>query len=119
MGTIRSKALFLIECAARAYTAGPHIHDAHNVCQRISQKGFNSTVCYWNVASDLPQHVADSYADILDTIPKLDSSCYLSVKAPAIQFDIELLKRILDRARDVNAIVHFDAMAPDTVDATF
>src|SRR5204863_5359382 len=45
--------------------------------------------------------------------------CYLSVKAPALKFDFQLVKRVLEEARRLNAIVHFDAMAPDTVDRTF
>src|SRR5437016_4200352 len=119
MGTIRSKALFLIERAASAYTAGPAIHDARAVCQRVSANGLNSTMCFWNVASDLPEYVADSCADILNEIPNLASDCYLSVKAPAINFDMELLKVIIDRAKSLGAVVHFDAMAPETVDDTF
>ena len=47
------------------------------------------------------------------------SDCYLSIKAPALKFDIELVKKVLLEAQRLNAIVHFDAMAPDTVDQTF
>jgi len=89
------------------------------VCQRASREGLNSTMCYWNVSSDLPGHVADSYGEILDEIPNLASDCYLSVKAPAINFDMDLLKIIMDRAKSADAVVHFDAMAPETADCTF
>src|SRR5262245_23860872 len=119
MGTLRSKAFFLIERAAGAYTAGPAIHHASAVCRSVSAQGLNSTMCYWNVASDLPDDVAGSYTDILNEVPRLASDCYLSVKAPAIKFDMELLKTIIDRAKSIGAVVHFDAMAPETADETF
>jgi len=119
MGTIRSKALFLIERAANAYAAGPELEGAGAVCRQLSAAGLNSTICYWNGSSDLPEHVADSYLDILNEIPNLPSDCYLSVKAPAINFDFDLLKAVIDRAQRIGALVHFDALAPDTADATF
>jgi proline dehydrogenase len=119
MGTIRSKALSLIDRAACAYAAGPELDGAHAVCERLAGDGLNSTICYWNGSSDLPKNVADSYVEILNEIPNLHSDCYLSVKAPAINFDMDLLKVVIDRAQSVGALVHFDAMAPETVDATF
>lgn len=119
MGTIRSKALSLIDRAANAYAAGPELSGARAVCQRLSTEGLNSTICYWNGESDFPKSVVDSYIEVLNEIPNLHSDCYLSVKAPAINFDLELLKVIIDRAASVGALVHFDAMAPDTADATF
>jgi proline dehydrogenase len=119
MGTLRSKALALIERAANAYAAGPELHGARSVCQRLSTEGLNSTICYWNGVSDPPKYVADSYIEILDEIPNLRADCYLSVKAPAISFDLDLLKVIIDRAESIGALVHFDAMAPETADATF
>jgi proline dehydrogenase len=56
---------------------------------------------------------------LLGAISNAGSDCYLSVKAPGLKFDIELVKKVFDEARRLNAIVHFDAMAPDTVDRTF
>ena len=41
------------------------------------------------------------------------------VKAPAIHFDMALLKVIIDQAKSIGAVVHFDAMAPETADDTF
>jgi proline dehydrogenase len=119
MGPIRSKALFLIERAAGAYVAGSAIDHAQAICHQASTEGLNSTMCYWNVASDPAEYVADLYGKILDEIPNLAGDCYLSVKAPAINFDLELLKAIIERAKSIGAFVHFDAMAPETADDTF
>lgn len=77
-----------------------------------------STVCYWDVYADHPDLVLQAYRGLLGTISSA-SDCYLSIKAPALRFDLELVKDILQEAQRLNAIVHFDAMAPDTADRTF
>lgn len=119
MGTTKSKALSLIRRAARAYTAGPNLHNARTVCERFAGDGVASTICYWNSATDRPDRVGGLYMDILGLIPNLSTDCYLSVKAPAIKFDVVLLRHILDCAQRIGAVVHFDALAPETADDTF
>jgi proline dehydrogenase len=119
MGTTESTIQSLIRRAASAYTAGPAINDARQVCERLAGEGIASTVCYWDVYADQPRFISQSYIDLLGVISGLKSDCYLSVKAPALKFDLDLLKRILAEAARINAIVHFDAMSPDTVDRTF
>ena len=99
METAKSQALSLIRRAARAYSAGPALQNARAVCDRFATEGLSSTVCYWNVSFDPPERVASCYTDILGLIPDLHTDCYLSVKAPAIQFNPDLLKNILDYAR--------------------
>jgi proline dehydrogenase len=119
MGTIKSKTLSLVHHAARAYTAGPAIHDAQVVCERLTSEGLASAVCYWNLATDQPERVSAFYTDIIDLAPAAGGNLYLSVKAPAIQFSLDVLKPVLDRAKRSAATVHFDAMAPETADRTF
>jgi proline dehydrogenase len=123
MDTAKSQALPLvkrwIERAARAYTAGPALDNAHAVCDQCADRGLRSIVCYWNVAYDQPAQVAGFYSDILGLIPELHTDCYLSVKAPAIQFNAQFLKRILELARPNGTVVHFDAMGPETAEDTF
>jgi proline dehydrogenase len=119
MGTNQSAIQGLIRRAASAYTAGPSFENARAVCERLAQEGIASTVGYWNTSFDSPPLVAQSYLGLLSLIECLRSPCYLSVKAPALGFDLELLRRILDQAQRINVTVHFDAMAPETVDRTF
>ena len=109
----------LIRRAASAYTAGPALEDAREACERLARDGIASTVCYWDVYSDQPALISQAYIGLLGTISDSVSGCYLSVKAPALKFDLDLLNKVLEEARRLNAIVHFDAMAPDTVDRTF
>jgi len=119
MGTAATTIQDLIRRAARSYTAGPTIKDARAVCVRFASERIASTVCYWNHDFDSPLFVAGSYLRLIDIIQGLPSESYLSVKAPALGFNLDLLKKILHQARRIDTTVHFDAMAPDSVDRTF
>jgi proline dehydrogenase len=119
MGVAESAIHSLIRRAASAYTAGPTIQDAQAVCNRLSRNGVANTVCYWDVYSDHPSSISQAYVRLLGAISNGSSDCYLSVKAPSLKFDIDLVKKVLDEAVRLNAVVHFDALAPDTVDRTF
>ncbi len=118
MGTAQSAIQALIRQAANAYTTGPAIQDAQDVCERLDKDGIRSILCYWNRDGDQPESVCSAYIDVLGIISALKLDCYLSVKAPALGFDLTLLKTILDQARSARAIVHFDALSPETADRT-
>ena len=119
MGTAATTIQSLIRRAASSYTAGPTLKDASAACERFASERIASAVCYWNNDFDAPLFVAGSYLRLIDIIQGLPSESYLSVKAPALGFNLGLLKKILQEARRINTTVHFDAMAPDTVDRTF
>ena len=119
MATNKSRLHSLIRRAARPYAAGPAIQNAQEVCQRLGQAGVSSTMCYWNAPADTPGRIADFYMDILGAAANLSSDCYLSVKLPAIGYDMTLLTTVIERARSVDALVHFDALAPETAGETF
>jgi proline dehydrogenase len=71
------------------------------------------------VYADQPVSVTQAYVEVLRATSKVASDCYLSIKAPALKFDIELVKSVLSEARALNALVHFDSMGPETADRTF
>jgi proline dehydrogenase len=95
------------------------MEDARAVCDRLAREGIASTVCYWDVFADEAAFISQNYTGALQGISKAAPDCYLSVKAPALKYDFSLIRKILDEARRLNATVHFDAMAPGTVDPTF
>jgi proline dehydrogenase len=120
MGEANSPIQSLIRRAASAYTAGRALEDARTVCDRLARQGIASTVCYWDIYSDHPASISQAYVGTLRAMSSgHPTDCYLSIKAPALKFDIDVLKKVLEEARRLNAVVHFDAMAPDTVDRTF
>jgi proline dehydrogenase len=63
--------------------------------------------------------VTHAYVEVLRATSEVASDCYLSIKAPALKFDLDLVKTVLGEARRLNAIVHFDSMGPETADRTF
>src|SRR5438067_2280512 len=119
MGTAESPFHSLIRRAASAYTAGPTVRDAQAVCERLAREGIANTICYWDIYSEQPGTISQAYVGALSAISNTTPDCYLSVKAPALKFDIALVKKVLAEAQRLNAAVHFDAMGPETVDRTF
>jgi proline dehydrogenase len=119
MGAADSTIHSLIRRAARAYVAGPTLENARAVCDRLARDGVATTVCYWDVYSDHPAFISQAYMKALQTLSDNTSDCYLSIKAPALKFDMKLITKVLEEARRLSVIVHFDAVAPDTVDRTF
>jgi proline dehydrogenase len=119
MGTGESPLQSLIRRAARVYSAGPAIQDAQAACERLARNGIASTVCYWDVYADQPGSVTHAYVEVLRASSQVASDCYLSIKAPALKFDFDLVRNVLAEARTLNAIVHFDSMGPETADRTF
>jgi len=109
----------LISRAASAYVAGPELEDACAVCDRLAREGVSSTVCYWDLYTDSSTFISQSYIGLLRATSNFTPNCYLSIKAPALNFDIGLIRKVVEEARRLHAVVHFDALAPDTVDRTF
>lgn len=105
--------------AGKAYVAGPEVHDAMSTCRRLSGLGFGDTVCFWNVESDLPNRVADAYRSALADLVNEKMDCYLSIKLPALNYDVALLNEVLEQARHTNTRIHFDSLEPETADRTF
>jgi proline dehydrogenase len=103
----------IIACAGSRYLAGEHIGDVAQACERLSALGYALTICYWNGPPDQADEVVARYEETLAAVAGLD--CYLSVKAPALDFSVPLFKRVANRGMRL----HFDAMATDTIDRTF
>ncbi|MFL6215556.1 MAG: proline dehydrogenase family protein [Blastocatellia bacterium] len=109
----------LARLASRSYLAGAELEDALRVCRRFNERSFAISVCYWNGTNDEPRQVADHYLATLDALSCEDLNGYLSIKAPALGFNRALVAEITERAERSNIRVHFDALAPDTVEPTF
>ena len=119
MRTATSTLQSLIRRAAGAYIAGPSLEDVRAACNRVAREYLATTVCYWNGSVDSPGFVAQSYIGLLQLISGVPTDSYLSIKAPALDFNLRLLRKIIEEARNQNTTVHFDAQAPATVDRTF
>ena len=110
---------FVLQRAGRVYTAGPAAENAVAVCESLAAQGFASIASFWTGYRDDSDAVCDLYIHLLRLLQRMRLDCYLSVKATALGFDIELVKKILYEAAAANTTIHFDSMGPDTVDRTF
>ena len=104
---------------ARAYVPGPAIDDALRVCHWLSEQSIESTIGFWDGPDDTPAKVAGEYLAILDAIHREQLESYLSLKAPSIRYDGDLLSKILERSAATGIPVHFDSHGPETADACF
>jgi proline dehydrogenase len=105
--------------ACKAYIAGPELGDAMSACRRLSSLGFGGTICFWNIESDAPRRIVDTYASALARLANEKMDCYLSIKLPPLNYDIALLKDVLEQARHTNTLLHFDSLEHETADRTF
>jgi proline dehydrogenase len=88
--------------AARRYVAGSTATDA-----LAAARGRPATIGYWDSGRETPEDVARQYAAAAEACEGVDA--YVSVKAPAVAFDADLLP----------PTPHLDAMGPDTVERTW
>jgi proline dehydrogenase len=116
---VRTCALPIISQAAQSYVAGPELADALRVCRWVAQRGFSSTLCYWNRDTDEAEAVASTACEAMEAMDskQVDSS-QLSLKMLAMGFSDELLAGVLTRGRRTNQRVVFDSMGPETADRT-
>src|SRR5262245_50855942 len=87
----------LIRRAAGTNEAGPSIEDIGAVCDRLAREGIANTVCFWDVYANHPDFVSRACAGILDVAEKT-SDCYLCLKPAALNFDLEMLTKVLAEA---------------------
>lgn len=92
----------LLQVVARRYVAGPKLQDALRASRRFDLLA----LAYWDGVDETKERVALSYREAAAALP---SNAYLSVKAPAVDYDAALL-----RSLDVD--LHLDALAPATQD---
>lgn len=109
----------LVASLAASYVAGSTIESALVVCRRAAAAGWPTTLCPWNDRADLPAGIARHYLAALCAIRQAPLDCYLSLKAPALQYDAVLLEDILQQARALGIRVHFDSHEPDSTSPTF
>jgi CelD/BcsL family acetyltransferase involved in cellulose biosynthesis len=108
---LRGQALAVVASrAARGYIAGESLTEARNVQQKLVEKGFNSTLGYWDAAGESPRQIVDQYLQGLELLGKEPGDGYLSIKVPSLNFSPDLLDEVLAAARLHQQRVHFDAL---------
>jgi proline dehydrogenase len=109
----------LLTKAARAYVTGPELSDAMNTAYCLARRGAASTLCFWDSVDDSKERVAGMYSRTIRALACSDINSYVSIKAPSLNFDPILFSTILDETQCERIRIHFDALAWDSVEATF
>jgi proline dehydrogenase len=104
---------------ASAYRAGPGLDEAVEVCRRLAVHGLASTIGYGAAPQAPPREVADAHLAALDRISAEPFDCYVSIKLSAIAFDAALFAELEAAAERSGRRLHVDALAPETVEATW
>jgi proline dehydrogenase len=112
----RSMLHLLTSQAAAAYIAGPDLEDALTCARRLREQGASSALCFWNAVADSPPEVAARY---LETIERAAAGDYVSIKAPALQFETSLLEELRKKSGDCGVRLHFDSLGPEHADRIF
>lgn len=100
--------------AAASYIAGSTVQDAIRVCRQVAGRGWSSTICPWDGPTDSPEYVLSTYETALNSISGEGLDCYLSIKAPSIEYDLKCLTKLAEIARDREVRIHFDSLGPET-----
>ena len=98
-----------LQTAGRVYVPGWHLADALVHAQALAGQGFACTLGYFSSAQDTPLAVASECAAIVDAVASLQPPGYLSIKAPALGFDMQPVAPVLAMARERGLLVHFDS----------
>jgi len=112
--SIRNFQHWFVRHITATYIPGPHLADGINLARKIAERGWCSTICYWNGSEDLPESINAEYQRALNSIIHNDLDCYLSIKVPALQYSFARLKLLLETAREHRIRIHFDAQHFDS-----
>jgi proline dehydrogenase len=102
-----------------AYRAGPGLDEALDVCRRLAADGLASTIGYGAPPHARPRSVADAYLAAFDRLSSETFDCYVSVKLSMLGFETALFAELEAAAAESHRRLHVDALAPETVEATW
>jgi proline dehydrogenase len=108
----------MMRLAGRAYIAGPKLQDALTVAGRLADRGYASSIAFWDALDTAPMDVLDAYVSGVRALQSSSLDCYVSVKAPSLQFDHGSFSKLVSECAKGNTRLHFDSLGPGTADAT-
>jgi proline dehydrogenase len=103
----------------RAYGAGPGLDDALRAARRLASRGLASTIGYSPPPEEDARAAADVHLAGFERLSAEGLDGYVSVKLSTLDFDRALLAELDAAAARSARRLHLDALAPETVDATW
>ena len=101
--------------AAGVYFAGPELSDAVASADRIAERGYGVLLGFWNADGADPREVTRENLAALAALTARGHDRYISVKAPALDYSLDLVRRIASEHPDV---LHFDSHGCEAAEQT-
>jgi proline dehydrogenase len=76
------------------HVAGQAVSEAARSCIRLAGSGVAITAGYFHSGASAPDAVAETYVQLADALAGSDCDARLALKAPALAFDADLVRRI-------------------------
>jgi proline dehydrogenase len=89
------------------------------VASELGDRGFATTLGFWDGVGDTPEGVAEQYSAALEALSLTHSDSYVSIKFPALADSGELLTVVLHQAAARRLRIHFDSLGPEAADTTW
>ncbi len=106
----------VINYIAKKHIAGPNLDDALSICKLAENSGWSTTISVWTGKDISADENAKKYQEIILAIIDSNLTSYVSIKPPAINFDLKRFDRIAKLAASRNIRIHFDSLSPDLAD---
>jgi proline dehydrogenase len=103
---------------SRAYVPGPQLSDAMRWARRFHASGVACTFGYFNADEDDAAAIAQKNLDAMDAMVEQAGAGYVSIKAPPLAYDAEILAGLGRRASFHGQWMHFDSHGPETAQPT-
>lgn len=116
-GWVRRPLRWCLDRAGRAYVPA-ELEEALVLARRYGDSGAACTLGYFQSPGETPDQVAARSQAILEALPALSPGAYLSLKAPALAYDAELIGVLAGAVQTQGGLLHFDSHEPHTQDAT-
>jgi proline dehydrogenase len=107
----------LMRRASRAYVPGPQCADALHWARHQAPHGVNFTFGYFNAEGESSAEVEAGCTQAIHALALLADG-YCSVKAPALSYDADALRRLAAQAAAHGQRLHFDSHGPETASPT-
>lgn len=104
--------------AAHSYIAGPELSDALAMARALGVRGRGSTIAFWDETGAAPADVLKACLDSAEALGSETLDCYLSVKAPSVQYSAEALLQVIDKCKCSKTRLHFDSLGLDSAEPT-
>jgi proline dehydrogenase len=108
----------LLRRAAHSYIAGPELSDALAMSRALGVQGKGSTIAFWDEAGAAPDEVLNACLKSAEALGGETLDCYLSVKAPSVQYSAEALLRVIEKCECSKTRLHFDSLGMDSAEPT-